>query len=109
MYSCTQMLVNKTYSSAFGHILVDFDKTKLIIHLIVRSQVICHGLSLPLSEHDTIRDCVNIYCEWLTALLPSPKLCVPDAVQQRPNHYSRRMLNHLQNLFVPRTDQCESL
>ncbi|XP_043195120.1 ral GTPase-activating protein subunit beta-like isoform X3 [Amphibalanus amphitrite] len=68
-------------------------------------EVICHGLSLPLSEHDTIRDCVNIYCEWLTALLPAPKLCVPDAVQQRPNHYSRRMLNHLQNLFVPRSDQ----
>ncbi|XP_037072244.1 ral GTPase-activating protein subunit beta-like [Pollicipes pollicipes] len=68
-------------------------------------EVICYGLSLPLSEHDTIRDCVNVYCEWLTALLPTSKLCVPEAVRERPNLYSRRMLNHLQNLFVPRSDQ----
>lgn len=24
--------------------------------------VICYGLSLPVSEHETIKDCVNIYC-----------------------------------------------
>ena len=33
-------------------------------------EVICYGLSLPLSEHDTVKDCVNVYCEWLSALLP---------------------------------------
>ena len=33
-------------------------------------EVICFGLSLPLSEHDTVKDCVNVYCEWLSALLP---------------------------------------
>ena len=40
-------------------------------------EVICHGLCLPLDDHMVIRDCVNIYCEWLSALLPNPKLCVP--------------------------------
>ncbi len=45
-------------------------------------QVVCHGLSLPLSEHDIIKDCVNIYCEWLSALLPTPKSSVPKPVAQ---------------------------
>ena len=40
-------------------------------------EVICHGLCLPLTEHEVIRDSVNIYCEWLSALLPNPKVCVP--------------------------------
>ena len=40
-------------------------------------EVICHGLCLPLTDHEVIRDCVNIYCEWLSALLPNPKICVP--------------------------------
>ena len=33
-------------------------------------EVMCYGLSLPLSEHDTVKDCVNVYCEWISALLP---------------------------------------
>ncbi len=40
-------------------------------------EVICHGLCLPLTDHEIIRDCVSIYCEWLSALLPNPKICVP--------------------------------
>lgn len=38
-------------------------------------EVVCHGLSLPLGDHEVIKDCVNIYCEWLSALLPNPKVC----------------------------------
>ncbi len=49
--------------------------------------MVCHGLSLPLAEHDIIKDCVNIYCEWLSALLPTPKPCVPRPVAQvRSDH-----------------------
>jgi len=48
-------------------------------------QVVCHGLSLPLSEHDVVKDCVNIYCEWLSALMPETKACVPKPVAEEPN------------------------
>ena len=64
--------------------------------------MICFGLSLPLSEHDTIRDCVNVYCEWLTALQPSPKVSVPKPVVEDPDLYARRIIAHFHNLFVPR-------
>lgn len=64
--------------------------------------VICHGLSLPLAEHDIIKDCVNIYCEWLTALLPNPKISVPKPICDDPNTYVRKIIKHLYNLFVPR-------
>ncbi|XP_064490063.1 ral GTPase-activating protein subunit beta-like isoform X2 [Ornithodoros turicata] len=66
-------------------------------------EVICFGLQLPLSEHEAIRDCVHVYCEWLQALT-QPKPCVPKPVQDDANQYVRRMLRHLYNLFVPRED-----
>ncbi|XP_053697912.1 ral GTPase-activating protein subunit beta isoform X2 [Sabethes cyaneus] len=64
--------------------------------------VICHGLSLPLAEHDIIKDCVNIYCEWVTALLPQTKISVPKPICDDPNTYVRKIIKHLYNLFVPR-------
>ncbi|CAG9819469.1 unnamed protein product [Phaedon cochleariae] len=65
-------------------------------------EVICFGLSLPLAEHEAIKDCVNVYCEWLTALLPNPKICVPQPVLDDPNVYSRNIISHLHYLFIPR-------
>lgn len=65
-------------------------------------QVICYGLSLPFSEHDIIRDCVSVYCEWLTSLHPVPKISVPPPVCDDPNLYARRIFSHFYNLFVPR-------
>ncbi|XP_059483480.1 ral GTPase-activating protein subunit beta isoform X11 [Neocloeon triangulifer] len=65
-------------------------------------EVICYGLSLPLSEHDTIRDCVNVYCEWLSAMESVPKICVPKPICDDPNLYTRKIIQHLHNLFVPR-------
>ncbi|XP_055591582.1 ral GTPase-activating protein subunit beta isoform X3 [Uranotaenia lowii] len=64
--------------------------------------VICYGLSLPLAEHDIIKDCVNIYCEWVTALLPQTKISVPRPICDDPNTYVRKIIKHLYNLFVPR-------
>ncbi|XP_042901218.1 ral GTPase-activating protein subunit beta isoform X2 [Parasteatoda tepidariorum] len=66
-------------------------------------EVICYGLGLPLSEHEAIRDCVNVYCEWMLALT-KPKVCVPKCICEDPNIYTRNMLNHLYNLFLPRND-----
>ncbi|XP_033610459.1 ral GTPase-activating protein subunit beta isoform X8 [Cryptotermes secundus] len=65
-------------------------------------EVICFGMSLPLNEHDTIRDCVHVYCEWLSALHPVPKVSVPRPVCEDPNLYARKMICHFHNLFVPR-------
>lgn len=63
---------------------------------------LCHGLSLPLTEHETIKDCVNVYCEWLTALYQVPRISVPQPICEDPNLYARKIINHLHNLFVPR-------
>ena len=71
-------------------------------------EVICHGLCLPLEDHMVIRDCANIYCEWLSALLPSPKLCVPRPVLEDPNHYARKIITHFNHLFVPRKGEGET-
>lgn len=67
--------------------------------------VICYGLSLPLSDHDTIKDCVNVYCEWLSALHPVPRISVPKPICEDPNLYARKIINHFHNLFVPRTGE----
>ncbi|XP_055299226.1 ral GTPase-activating protein subunit beta isoform X12 [Sitodiplosis mosellana] len=64
--------------------------------------VICHGLSLPLTEHETIKDCVNVYCEWLTALYQVPRISVPTPICEDPNLYARKIINHFHKLFVPR-------
>lgn len=64
--------------------------------------VICFGLSLPLSEHETIKDCVNVYCEWLSALNPQPKVSVPKPILDDANVYGRKIIGHLHNLFTPR-------
>jgi hypothetical protein len=69
-------------------------------------QVIGYGLSLPLNiattEHDPIRDCVHVYCEWLSALLPQPRSAVPLPLLKLPNHYSRKIICQLFQIFIPR-------
>ncbi|XP_071962395.1 ral GTPase-activating protein subunit beta-like isoform X2 [Antedon mediterranea] len=64
-------------------------------------EVICFGLSLPLIENETIRDCVNIYVEWLTALTV-PKPSVPPCIVNDPNPYVQKIFRHFVNLFKPR-------
>ena len=71
-------------------------------------EVLCYGLSLPLIETDTIKDCVNIYCKWLSALT-KPELCVPEVIIDDPNRYAQQILLHLHNVFVPRQDSPVSL
>lgn len=60
------------------------------------------GLSLPLTEHEVIKDCVNVYCEWLTALYQVPRISVPRPICEDPNLYARKIINHFHKLFVPR-------
>lgn len=65
------------------------------------------GLSLPLTEHETIKDCVNVYCEWLTALYQVPRVSVPRPICEDPNLYARKIINHFHKLFVPRQGEGE--
>ncbi|OQR75130.1 ral GTPase-activating protein subunit beta-like [Tropilaelaps mercedesae] len=66
-------------------------------------EVMCYGLRLPLKEHEAIKNCVHVYCDWLVSLIPEQaKICVPRPVMSDANHYSRRILRHLYNLFSPR-------
>lgn len=64
-------------------------------------EVICFGLSLTLTELETLKESVNLYLDWLS-VLTSPKNNVPRPVLQNPLPYVRQMLKHLQNLFIPR-------
>jgi hypothetical protein len=76
-------------------------------------EVVRFGLALPLSEHEAVRACVRVCCAWLGALLgPAPAAqppppAVPPPVRARPRLYARRILHHLQNLFVPRPDDSQ--
>ncbi|XP_056022408.1 ral GTPase-activating protein subunit beta-like isoform X3 [Ostrea edulis] len=67
-------------------------------------EVLCYGLSLPLAELDTIKECVNVYCNWLLACMPpSPHPeSVPKPLREDPDPYIQDMIHHLLNLFVPR-------
>lgn len=76
-------------------------------------EVIRYGLSLPLSEHEALRDCVRVCCSWLAALLPPaapaqpPPPAVPPPLAAEPHRYANKILNHLHNLFVPRPNESE--
>lgn len=71
-------------------------------------EVICYGLSLPIStteQHEGVRDCVKIYCEWMFAVLPLPKTrdkIIPVPVRNDPNRYFRLIIHHLYNVFIRR-------
>lgn len=75
-----------------------------IITTTIFFQVLCYGLGLPLTELDTIKECVNVYCNWLTACMPpSPNQPpIPPPIRDDPDPYIQDMIHHLLNLFVPR-------
>lgn len=69
-----------------------------IVHVFF--QVVCYGLSLPLADHEIIKDCVSIYCEWLSCLAPIPKISVPKPVVDRPDFYARKMINQVSRRLI---------
>ncbi|XP_071349372.1 ral GTPase-activating protein subunit beta-like isoform X2 [Trachinotus anak] len=66
-------------------------------------EVLCYGLTLPL-DGDTVKLCVDIYTDWLMALV-SPKDSIPPPISREPNQYVQKILRHLYNLFLSRSDQ----
>ncbi|XP_064420531.1 ral GTPase-activating protein subunit beta [Latimeria chalumnae] len=69
-------------------------------------EVLCYGLTLPL-EGDTVKLCVDVYTDWIMALV-SPRDSIPQPIIKEPNLYVQTILKHLQNLFVPRSDNAAS-
>lgn len=80
-------------------------------------EIIGYGLSMPFSltgEQDSVKDCCTIYLEWLSSsLMPFNEQnddskyqqlskLVPVPIKNDPNRYSRKMLSHLYNVFLPR-------
>jgi hypothetical protein len=63
-----------------------------------------YGLTLSHEYQDTIKDCWNVYHDWLSVLLDEPKPFVPQPIKDEPLLYSKKMLWHLYHLFVPRRD-----
>ncbi len=65
---------------------------------------IMYGLTLSLEYQDTIKDCWNVYHDWLSVLLDEKKHFLPQVIKNDPINYSRKMLWHLYALFIPRKD-----
>jgi hypothetical protein len=63
-----------------------------------------YGLTLSHEFQDIIKDCWNVYHDWLTILLDEPKLFLPRPIKDDALLYSKKMLWHLYNIFVPRKD-----
>jgi hypothetical protein len=63
-----------------------------------------YGLTLSHDFQDTIKDCWNVYHDWLCVLLDEPRQAafLPAPIRDDPVGYSRKMLWHLYHLFVPR-------
>uniref|UniRef100_H2ZQ53 Rap-GAP domain-containing protein n=1 Tax=Ciona savignyi TaxID=51511 RepID=H2ZQ53_CIOSA len=66
-------------------------------------EVICFGLSLSLSEYETLRDSVSIYLNWLSVAW-NPKASIPQPLRDEPLPYVRTIIFHLQNIFVIRPE-----
>ncbi|XP_040889331.1 ral GTPase-activating protein subunit beta isoform X3 [Toxotes jaculatrix] len=66
-------------------------------------EVLCYGLTLPL-DGDTVKLCVDIYTDWLMALV-SVRDSIPPPISREPNPYAQKILRHLYSLFLPRSDQ----
>ena len=63
-------------------------------------EVLCYGLGLTL-DRDTVKLGVDIYTDWLMALV-SQRSSTPPPISRDPNQYIQRILRHLSILFLPR-------
>lgn len=64
-------------------------------------QVVGYGLTLPLSDHVLLQGCVEVYQDWVFALV-FQKHTTPLPVSRNPNYYAQIIFNHFCALFVPR-------
>ncbi len=65
-------------------------------------EVICYGLTLPMTEIDLIKNCAYLYIDWTTVITYTAKSNIPKPITKEKRHYFKKMLSHLTNLFFPR-------
>lgn len=63
-------------------------------------EVLHFGLTLPFDD-DTVELCVDVYVDWLMALV-APSGSAPPPISREPNLYGQKILEHLSCLFTPR-------
>jgi len=67
-------------------------------------EVMCFALTLSLNEFETLKDSVRVYISWLSTGLPNSNVNLPTPIRLNSLHYIRKMIGHLENLFVPRNE-----
>eukprot|EP00794_Sanderia_malayensis_P019837 gene19837-21779_t len=65
-------------------------------------EVICYGLTLPMTEIDLIKNCAYLYIDWTSVISNQTKSNIPKPIVKEKTHYFKKMLKHLTNLFFPR-------
>ena len=64
-------------------------------------EVLMHGLRrVDVGDEDCLLECVNVYCDWMSVLLPYPSSNIPKIIMVESNHMSRKMMRQLYLLFT---------
>lgn len=71
-------------------------------------QVVGYGLTLPLSDMELLKGCMEVYKDWLSTLTFQKK-SVPSPIADNPDHYAQVIFDHLCALFVPRDNELRLL
>ena len=97
--------VGKDVASHIVHSLQYSDKSKALQtkeQLDWTMEVICYGLTMPMTEIDLIRNCAFIYVDWITIIANASKVSIPKPILDNSQFYFKKILRHLGNLFLPR-------
>lgn len=103
--------VGKDVASNIVYSLHYSDKTKALQtkdQLDWTMEVICYGLTMPMTEIDLIRNCAYLYTDWVTAITDSNRASVPKPILSNKEFYFKKILKHLENLFLPRESSSSS-
>lgn len=103
--------VGKDVASNIVHSLHYNDKAKALQtkdQLDWTMEVICYGLTMPMTETELIRNCAYLYVEWVTAITNSSKASIPRPILDEKGLYFKKILKHLANLFLPRESSSSS-
>ena len=97
--------VGKDVASNIVHSLHYSDKSKALQtkeQLDWTMEVICYGLTMPMTEIELIRNCANLYIDWMNAIINSSKTSIPKPILDDKELYFKKILKHMANLFLPR-------
>ena len=91
----SKAIVTSLVTSLLSDSSVKMDTDQQVIWCL---EVLQYGL---LSEpcHTLTQDCVTIYCQWLSVLLPNPHPAIPCPVVEDAQLMARKMMSHLCLLF----------